>query len=97
MLVVVHVAADTARCLHANATPSDEGTLAKVRQLTEIADELGVMLVPTHPGIDDPTLVTHFRVNVPDRATADRVVAVMLQADAVEAAYFKPPDEPAPM
>ena len=62
-------------------------------ELSQAAEELGVVLEPMHPGAEDPHLAPYFTVEVPDYATAERVIAHLQGLEAVEAAYLKPPDE----
>jgi hypothetical protein len=45
-----------------------------------------------HPGREDPLLAPYFTVEVPDAATAERVIAGLQNCEAVEAAYLKPPE-----
>ncbi len=59
------------------------------------AGALGVTPRPLHPGAEDPRLRSYYVVDVPDGATAERVVARLRQSPAVAAAYIKPPDAPA--
>ena len=56
-------------------------------------EAFGLTLEPMHRDTDDPTLQSYFVVEVPDHATAQRVMARLRQLEAVEAAYVKPPDE----
>ncbi len=65
------------------------------QNLLRLARELGVDLVPLHPGTEDPRLATYFTADVPDAARAQEVVEQLQKSDAVTAAYVKPPDEPA--
>ena len=58
-----------------------------------IVEEFGVVLEPLHPDTEDPSLISYFTIEVPDHATADRVIARLLQSKGIEAAYLKPPDE----
>jgi hypothetical protein len=62
-------------------------------ELTRSAARLSIELRPIHPGTTDPDLARYFTAEVPDRTTVDRVIAQLLQSEAVEAAYIKPPDE----
>ena len=57
-----------------------------------MTQQLGVVLEPMHHGTADPDLMRYFTVDVPDQATAERVLARLPQSRAVEAAYLKPPD-----
>ncbi len=59
----------------------------------DLGAELGVALVPLHPGVADPDLAGQFTADVPDAAAAD-VCARLLDHPAVVAAYPKPADGP---
>lgn len=48
---------------------------------------------PMHRDTEDPYLQSYFVVEVPDNATAQRVIDRLRQSEAVVAAYVKPPDE----
>ncbi|HEY0323790.1 MAG TPA: hypothetical protein VGC66_22750 [Pyrinomonadaceae bacterium] len=63
------------------------------RQIIEAANELGATLKPMHPGTADPDLASYFFVEVPDAATAERVISRLSRSSAITAAYLKPPDE----
>jgi hypothetical protein len=65
----------------------------EVRELVRISDELGVDLEPLHPGTTSPLLIPYFTVEVPDVATAERVMERLRHVWGVEAVYVKPPDE----
>lgn len=65
----------------------------KSQELLMIAEELGVLLEPMHPGSDDPLLAPYFMAEVPDSAKAERVITHFRKSDAIKAAYLKPPDE----
>ena len=87
--VTVIVTDNVARSLHGLASPSEE-SLA----LLQTASSLGVTLEPLHPGVDDPTLLPYFTIDVPDMETAESVIARLQQLSSLEGAYIKPPDEP---
>jgi hypothetical protein len=90
MRVVVKAQPGATRALQRGAAqdPTSES-------LQQIADELGIVLEPQHPGVDDPELSSFFSVEVPDAAAAERVIASLQEKEAIEGAYLKPPDEPA--
>ena len=88
MYVTVQVSPEVARVLNEQAPATTES-----QELLKITEELGVVLEPVHPDIDDPLLATFFRAEVPDSATAEQVIARLRQSNSVEAAYLKPPDE----
>jgi hypothetical protein len=77
-----------APALHPGQPPT-----AASEQLLQAAEELGVMLKPVHPSAEDPYLAPYFTVEVPDAATAEKVIEHFKHCKAVEAAYVKPPDE----
>jgi hypothetical protein len=56
--------------------------------------ELGVSLTPMYPGQSHPTLLPFYFIDVPDQATAEKVIARLNQSSAVEAAYLQPDAEP---
>ena len=87
MQITVQLQADVARRLHQREPPTAES-----EELNRITKQLGVVLEPMHPGTADPDLTRYFTVEVPDQATAERVLARLQQSKAVEAAYLKPPD-----
>lgn len=88
MVVTVMIRENAARALQSPAPSTSES-----RAVLDAARELGVALTPVHPGSQDPALVGVFRVDVPDLATAERVVTRLRQIPAVESAYLKPADE----
>jgi hypothetical protein len=63
-------------------------------ELQALAQQLGVEIKPLHPGTQDPTLIQHLYVEVPDQQMAEQVIARLQQCNSVEAAYLKPPEEP---
>lgn len=62
-------------------------------ELVYKAQRLGVTLRPLRIRSENSPLASGFTVDVPDRATAERVIAELRGCDAVEAAYFVPSDE----
>ena len=86
--VTIQVSADVARILHQRGAPTTES-----KELFKIAEKLGVLLEPVHPGAEHPLLTPYFMVEVPDATTAEHVIAHFRQSTAVEAVYLKPPDE----
>lgn len=87
MYVTIQVSANVARVLRQRAPPTVES-----QELSETAEELGVVLEPLHPDVEDPRLALYFTVEVPDPATAQEVIARLQHCQAIEAAYVKPPD-----
>ena len=90
MVVTVQVTEEVARVLQnqSEATPSSEGLIA-------VLEEMDIILKPLHPGTQDPVLITFYTVEVLDSDAAERVVNRLLPLEAIEAAYLKPPAEPA--
>jgi len=86
--VIVQVSADVARTLQQRGAPTAES-----QELLKIAEELGVLLEPVHPGVEDPLLAPYFMAEVPDSTTAEWVITHLRKFKAIEAAYLKPPDE----
>jgi hypothetical protein len=84
IVVTVQVSPDVALALH-QQTPSD-----KSEELLELLKDLDVTLKPMHPGARDPLLTPFFTVEVPDQATAERVIAGLGESEAVEGVYIKP-------
>jgi hypothetical protein len=88
--ISVQVQPDLAAAVHGRESPT-----AEVDDLNRSLEELGLSLQPVHPGADDPLLAPYFTVEVPDdEELAVRVLAVLEESGAVEAAYVKPPAEP---
>jgi hypothetical protein len=89
--ITVEVAPDVALVLHGQASPTIQS-----KELLQLADELGVMLEPMHPGAEDPLLIPFFVVAVQDPDRVETVRQRLSESDAVKGAYVKPPAEPAP-
>jgi len=64
-----------------------------LNELSKVEKELDILLEPVHPGAEDPYLSQYFKVDVPDQATAMRVIKRLQNCKAIEAAYLKPSDE----
>jgi hypothetical protein len=62
-------------------------------QLLKQTSALGVTLLPVHPGQVHPLLAPYYFVDVPDRTTAQQVIAQLNKLDAVEGAYLGPEPE----
>jgi hypothetical protein len=88
MQVTVQVSSDVARALHRRGPSTAESG-----DLLRLIEMVGCALEPMHRDTDDPNLQTYFIVEVPDHATAQRVMNRLEQSKAVKAAYIKPPDE----
>ena len=70
-----------------------EAPSAASSEVLAALDELGAALEPVHPGVTEPFLMADFFVEVPDAESADRVISRLLECEAVDGAYLKPPDE----
>lgn len=89
MEVSVQLQADAAAALERRSTAT-----AEIEQLCRQLEELGVVLRPVHPGVEDPLLAPQFVVDVEaDEELAERVLAVLRESPVVEAAYTKPAAE----
>lgn len=89
MQVTLQVSADVARALHYQRDPPTAGS----KELMKIIETFGLTLEHMHRDTDDPKLQSYFIVEVPNHATAQRMIDRLQQLEAVEAAYVKPPDE----
>jgi hypothetical protein len=88
MQVTVQVSVDVAQALHQGSPPTAES-----EELLKTIGTFGLALEPMHRDTDDPNLQSYFTVEVPDHATAQRVMNRLQQSESVKAAYVKPPDE----
>lgn len=88
MQITIQLHPEEARHLHTQG-----GATPKSESLARITRQLGVILRPIHSGTADPNLIQFFTTEAPDRATAEKMIARLLESEAVKAAYFKPPDE----
>lgn len=62
-------------------------------ELVNKAQRLGLTLRPLRVRSENSILASGFTVEVPDRATAERVIQELRDCDAVESAYFVPSSE----
>jgi hypothetical protein len=91
MWITVQAHPQAAAALHGRETPDSQ-----IEQLRRQLEELGLSLAAMHPGETDPLLAPYFTVEVPDDPElAARVLAILEGSEAIEAAYVKPPEEPA--
>ena len=74
--------------------PSGDNSAGRL-DLLVLASRLGVNLQPMHPGVADAELGSYYYANIADPDIAAGVVSELLRSAEVEAAYVKPPDEPA--
>jgi uncharacterized protein with GYD domain len=87
--ITIQLQKDAARALQGVRAAETE----EVKQVKKAARELGVELKPMNPGVTDPDMASYFFVEVPDAATAERVISRLSSCSAIEAAYLKPADE----
>ncbi len=88
MKVTVKVSADVARILHKRGPPT-----ADSEELVRTVERFDFTLVPMHRATGDPNLQRYFIVEVPDIATAQRLIDSLLQLKTIEGAYVTPPAE----
>lgn len=88
MRVMLQLQQDEARMLRRHLFTSPASA-----ELVEKAQRLGVTLRPLRARSENSPLASGFTVEVPDRATAERVIAELRDCDAVEAAYFVPSNQ----
>lgn len=86
MYVTVRLAPDVARALH------HREQTARSEEVASATRELGVTLVPIHPGIEDGELMRYFAIEVPSQPVADGVIQRLRRCAAIDAAYVKPPE-----
>jgi hypothetical protein len=72
---------------HPNTAPPGK---PETEQLLKAATELGVSLMPVHPGQTHPLLAPYFTVEAKDKKTAEQIINRLQRLDAVEAAYLQP-------
>lgn len=85
MQVTVHIRSDIARKLSIDELDTPEAT-----EITDAANELGIVLRPVHPRVNDAALASYFAVTVPDAETGRLVIARLRKCQAIDAAYLKP-------
>lgn len=95
MRVVIVLQARTAQEMHfPSRAAANESVNRGMADLRSLEGELGVSLTPMYPGESHPTLLPFFFIDVPDKASAEKVVARLTQSEAVESAYMQPEAEP---
>lgn len=87
MQVIVYVRSEVTARLRPN-----EHDTSGTREIAEAAREMGIVLKPMHPGVNDQELARYFTVEVPDAKTAESVIARLRNSQAIETAYLKPSD-----
>jgi hypothetical protein len=87
MRVTIQLTDEVARALRKQSpvTPA-------AQQVSRLAHELGIELVPLHHRTDDRDLRRYFTADLPASERADRIVEVLRRDPSVTAAYVKPPE-----
>jgi hypothetical protein len=85
--IIIQVSSDVAHALCKAGPPTTES-----QEILEVAEELGVILEPLHPGARDPQLTQYFTLELPRPTKAKRVLARLQRCRAIKAAYVKPSD-----
>lgn len=62
--------------------------------LAAAAADLGLRILPMHPGVADGELSRYFHVDLEDLGRAEAVAEHLRQVPSVDAAYVKPPEGP---
>ena len=88
MKINIKLSLDIARILQEQEKYNDES-----EKLLRIVKKFGFILKPTHPGTNNPHLITYFNIQVPDPRTAEKVIHTLQKCKSIEAAYIKPLDE----
>ncbi len=76
------------------AVGTDRDTSAALREAEEKLRPLELALEPLHPGAQDRSLASWFRISVEDEATAELVLTALSDSPAVESAYVEPLSAP---
>jgi hypothetical protein len=87
MDITIKLRADAARSLRSGQASTEAS------ELQQLTTQLGVSLRSVHPRAEDPLLASYFQIEVPDEATANKVIDALRKSSAVEGAYIKPKDE----
>lgn len=88
MEVVVQLSGSAAEKFRAGRTTDPD-----IARLHGVLGEIGMRLVPQHPGIDDSALSRYFVGEVRDREGGLHAVAALTALHAVTAAYAKAPTQ----
>lgn len=86
MEVVVQLKGSAAAKFRAGQTADPD-----VARLQGVLRELGLNLLPQHPGVDDSALSRYFVGEVRDREDGLRAIAALTALQVVTSAYAKPP------
>jgi len=85
----VKVSSAIAEKLHRRSLPEEDLT-----EIFDIERDFGIAIKPLHPNTKDPSLNTHFIIELLDETKAKEVIDRLLRTKFVDAAYIKPQDEP---
>jgi hypothetical protein len=86
--VMVQLAPEAAHAVRGRELPSG------LREIEQSIRPLELALEPLHPGTEDSSLATWFRVSVEDEAAAERIVSALMGSPVVESAYVEPLSAP---
>jgi hypothetical protein len=90
--IVVRLKPDAARAVQSGRLAGASGT--DLEPLARVLDELGIRLVPQHPGVSDPVLETWFTVSGEPPAERARIAGILDALPAVDGAFVKAPASP---
>lgn len=91
MEIVVQLREDVAFTRQGRIATSESAPV--LAELQGLLSDLGVDLVPVHPGTEDPELATFFTVSGADPSQAEQITTALRGLDTVRAAYVKAPAE----
>ena len=86
---------EAARALRAASRSTAGRAIAAVPELTELMEQLGLALVPTHPDSTHEMLLPYFSVLVDADEQADSVASRLRTNRYVDSAYVQPTASPA--
>jgi hypothetical protein len=94
--IVVRLRPDVARAFQdKSAVANSAATRDAIRDMEAVLARFGAKMRPQHPGVSDPGLAAYFTVQGVSPSRAEELAAALRQLKTVEAAYVKPPAEPA--
>lgn len=80
--------------LRSDARAADDDTGGLPADLAAAAEDLGVEILPMHPGTVDPQLNRYFYAELIDPSRAGDVAERLGRIPSVDGAYIKPPEGP---
>jgi hypothetical protein len=80
--------------LRSDSPAPGEDTIELPADLAAEANDLGVQILPMHPGTLDPQLNRYFYAEVHDPSRAGDVAERLGRVPSVDGAYVKPPEGP---